>query len=336
MDNGSKTRIDWIDIAREYGILLVIFAHYGIGRFGYWIYSFHIPLFFVLSGYVFNSRGDFKSFLLRKIKGLLIPYVALSIPISLFTAYSPVGVDNRQPFGQCVLKFVIQNRHTTLWFMTCLFLTNIIFFFLTKIDNKIIMTVIVLGMAIVGVVYYKMGRGSLPWNVDVCFTSAPFFLGGYLFKLNYGKIKDIITLNKSIILFFVLGIINVLCLILSVLISKDCLEMFQCRYGFAPLTYVGAFAGSFCVIIFSHWFNAGWVKYIGENSMLYFAWHQAIFIPLINEGLAKIGISYDMVSTELGVWVIRMFKYILVILALTLINVLISKTKLRVLLGKVN
>ncbi len=45
-------RIEWVDIARGIGIILVILGHIGIGKVGKFIYSFHIPLFFFLSGFL--------------------------------------------------------------------------------------------------------------------------------------------------------------------------------------------------------------------------------------------------------------------------------------------
>jgi uncharacterized membrane protein YcfT len=44
--DGQGTRIDWIDIAKGYGILLVILGHLDVGKIGTWIYTFHMPLFF--------------------------------------------------------------------------------------------------------------------------------------------------------------------------------------------------------------------------------------------------------------------------------------------------
>lgn len=42
-------RIEWIDIAKGIGIILVIFGHIiSPSNFRTWIYSFHIPLFFLL------------------------------------------------------------------------------------------------------------------------------------------------------------------------------------------------------------------------------------------------------------------------------------------------
>src|SRR4051812_17314369 len=61
----SPTRVTWVDTAKGYGIILVVFAHAVRGliasdimtwtpvtRFvDAWIYAFHMPLFFVLSGF---------------------------------------------------------------------------------------------------------------------------------------------------------------------------------------------------------------------------------------------------------------------------------------------
>lgn len=50
-------RIEWVDIAKGIAILLVVLGHTGlaVGSARYldaFIYSFHLPLFFVLSGYL--------------------------------------------------------------------------------------------------------------------------------------------------------------------------------------------------------------------------------------------------------------------------------------------
>ena len=45
-----QSRISWIDIAKGYGILFVIFAHLGMGMIKGWIYTFHMPLFFFYLG----------------------------------------------------------------------------------------------------------------------------------------------------------------------------------------------------------------------------------------------------------------------------------------------
>ena len=82
-------RDDSIAIAKALGILLVVIGHCcaanGNTMFVVnWqdfvcriIYSFHMPLFFILSGYMFKIENINNSMLFveRKIKGLYIPYV---------------------------------------------------------------------------------------------------------------------------------------------------------------------------------------------------------------------------------------------------------------------
>jgi len=93
MTNIKEKRLDWIDIAKGYGIILVIFAHLKNWSFNNYIYSFHLPLFFFLSGYVFKANNTFLDSILKKIKGLIIPYFMLGIPMVIFTVlYNSKGI----------------------------------------------------------------------------------------------------------------------------------------------------------------------------------------------------------------------------------------------------
>ena len=49
--------IRWINNLKGFGILLVVLGHIlPRDSFGQWIYAFHVPLFFYLSGYLFSIR----------------------------------------------------------------------------------------------------------------------------------------------------------------------------------------------------------------------------------------------------------------------------------------
>ena len=49
-----------IDIAKAVGIILMVVGHFnGLPLwFEKWIFSFHMPLFFILSGYLFKPKID--------------------------------------------------------------------------------------------------------------------------------------------------------------------------------------------------------------------------------------------------------------------------------------
>ena len=71
-------RIEYIDITKGLGMLLIIWGHCGswgiISHAMYIINLFHIPLFFFLSGLFLHSNKNFKEFILPKIHRLIKPY----------------------------------------------------------------------------------------------------------------------------------------------------------------------------------------------------------------------------------------------------------------------
>lgn len=83
----ANKRITWLDAAKGYGILLVIFAHVDYSYLRNIIYTFHMPLFFYLSGYVFSQKESFGSFFWSKVRRIIIPYFCLGIPMIIFDVY---------------------------------------------------------------------------------------------------------------------------------------------------------------------------------------------------------------------------------------------------------
>ncbi|HON53348.1 MAG TPA: acyltransferase family protein [Bacteroidales bacterium] len=69
-------RINWIDYAKVIGIYLVVLGHLPIPEQGsVYIYSFHMPLFFFISGFLSKTNNiTFRQFILKKIRTLIIPY----------------------------------------------------------------------------------------------------------------------------------------------------------------------------------------------------------------------------------------------------------------------
>lgn len=77
---GSK-RKDYLDIAKGIGIILVVMAH-AMTRLSYlWVVinSFHMPLFFIISGILYKTKTSWVSYIKRKIVSLYLPYVGCSL-----------------------------------------------------------------------------------------------------------------------------------------------------------------------------------------------------------------------------------------------------------------
>ena len=70
-------RIFELDIARVIGMYLVVFGHLysfeGANPLRVWIYSFHMALFFCVSGMLHKERASFNASVIHFAKSLLLP-----------------------------------------------------------------------------------------------------------------------------------------------------------------------------------------------------------------------------------------------------------------------
>lgn len=76
---GTK-RLDWIDIAKGIAIILVIVGHTvpNPSPLRHAIFSFHMPVFFILAGYTFRPK-PWRELVSGSVSRLLVPYVILAL-----------------------------------------------------------------------------------------------------------------------------------------------------------------------------------------------------------------------------------------------------------------
>lgn len=84
----SISRNITLDLMKAIGIIAIILGHYGIGR--QFFYSFHVPLFFIVGGYLFRTK-DIRVSLLADSKRLLIPYILTSFVVLLWDVVMSVS-----------------------------------------------------------------------------------------------------------------------------------------------------------------------------------------------------------------------------------------------------
>ena len=66
-----------LDITKAIGIILMVMGHLHFSEdvFDKYIYAFHMPLFFIVSGILFNQDKTLKNTIISRAKALLVPYV---------------------------------------------------------------------------------------------------------------------------------------------------------------------------------------------------------------------------------------------------------------------
>lgn len=78
----EQNRIHWIDQVKGWGILMVAYGH-NFPLFEEYIYTFHMPLFFLVSG-IFHSKKTTITVLKKRAKQLLIPYFLWAFMLYVF------------------------------------------------------------------------------------------------------------------------------------------------------------------------------------------------------------------------------------------------------------
>lgn len=125
----GKQRIDYLDIAKGIGIIMVVWAHAG-GPFSRYIYQMHMPYFFLISGLLYSSNASLKEYTLKKVKSLYIPFAFWNI---LFYTVKSVrhGVAASSIFRTVVDIALTLSKDGqyfgATWFLGALFVVSIIY-----------------------------------------------------------------------------------------------------------------------------------------------------------------------------------------------------------------
>ena len=155
----SLGRVNWVDTAKGVGIILVVLGHVMRGLvnsqiwsatptnrfFDGWIYAFHMPLFFFLSGlFVVRSlKKPWLSFLSEKLRTLAYPYFVWST-ITLIIK-SPLGAITNRANGLTELPLILYRPVEQYWFLYSLFVLLVLISVLLRLRFGILA---VLGLAI--------------------------------------------------------------------------------------------------------------------------------------------------------------------------------------------
>lgn len=146
-DMKSLTRLKYFDMAKGIGIFLVILGHLQGEQFFslipflapicVWIFSFHMPLFFIISGmlirYKEDTERDMPSLISKRFKGIMIPYLWFSLFYYLIVVYAYISgnIGSDTLFTQAYYIFSLYGM-SVLWFLPALFIGELLFLFLIK------------------------------------------------------------------------------------------------------------------------------------------------------------------------------------------------------------
>ncbi|OBW58937.1 fucose 4-O-acetylase [Solibacillus silvestris] len=204
----KNKRITWVDITKGFLMILVVIGHYP-GELDFplakYIYWFHMPAFFILSGLFFKpilDKKEIKPTIHKRFMQLIVPYLFFLASITLVRYGMEIfsGNWNLEWYLNDLWTLVIGGRfvrgaYGVFWFVTTLFFTYLLFMWLTTYFNRKKQFIILVLFYVLGnfesIVAMKVIGGkpseaaqSIPmiWNLDVALMAIIYFAIGYYFK----------------------------------------------------------------------------------------------------------------------------------------------------------
>lgn len=248
MMNTNNNRITWIDTTKGIAILLVILGHVvPTGLASKIINSFHMPLFFMISGMFIISNHPISEmeFIYKKFWRLYVPYVLYGLFVLspwnyIYSTYIVPIPELRHDTINKIIGILPALRNdwqfnSFLWFLPCMFIVSIIIKTVYTYAPRY-KTTILISLFILGVLYNHYVHRSLPLSLDAALISLPFIMVGI-------KLRSIIKrINWAILI----GCIFMTAL--GIVYNPDGVSVYNGIYGNYLLFLTAAIFGSLSVI----------------------------------------------------------------------------------------
>jgi len=294
-DSIPPKRLAYLDVAKGIGILLVVLAHnyvrISVPDLGKFIFSFHMPFFFMLSGMVFKPDYPLLVLFKRRFATLIRPYIAAIILLySVYFFYTDLK-------WMTLLRRIVRSLYASgnyiewaqLWFLPHLFLLNMfagVLFLLVygRIKWLWLRILFLAGMLWAGVaflpVYYMkevtIARQTilldgLPASMDLLLVTAAYFLVGY-------ELRNRVS-ERFFASLWTLAISGLVLISLNI-VFPDRMDLFFRNYDSFFVNTLEALSGSIFILSLSsrialkqNWLFAA-LKYFGQITIILLIFHQ--------------------------------------------------------------
>lgn len=317
-------RITWIDSVKGIAILLVLLSHSMAGQdlFKNWVFAFHMPIFFIICGYIVNlkysdgfKKGQFLDLLSKRWYNLLIPYFLFGLIYVIFLNVLKLYGGKPLVVLPYLKDLVSMKGIESLWFLPIYFFSEIVLVFFLGIFKGYSRYLII---ALIVVVLSCIDQTTLSWPLSILYkvgAGSVFVFVGYLFASN--KIENKLSLPAAILLLIIFSALTVL----NRGASMNAM-------GMAPLYFINAIFINLAFIsivriLGDRYGNNELLTFYGKNSLIVICTNNVVLetIRLIDYRL------FDNILLKLGYLGVFIFFIILTVCEYPLLKVFGGKFK---------
>lgn len=348
----------FIDNAKFIGIFLVIFGHtlqllqltdnnLICKQIWNYIYLFHMPLFFIISGFLYKKK-ELTVNINKIVFGLLIPYLIYQILYFPFAYGSYVFNNHYLPFNtfiKCILGILtgdfVPSQYSLpvcgpCWFIVAIINIRLLCNYINLTTKNIIMLIVA---AICILKSLIIANVDLFFCIDNTVMAIPYFFLGHLIQ-RYISIKNIQICSKF--KKFILSILSLAIpfIVLTVVLKYNGLMTMNLKINKTLqdksllLSYFAGIAGSYSVLYISHLFRNRYkfIDVISKNTLFIIFYH---FLLLFILAWCKYRLLLHMFHSTLTQIIFSLVTTFL-ILIISYLTILILDKYLPIVLGKKN
>lgn len=187
-----EKRIEWIDVAKCLGIILVVVGHLQnqspgglVDRLQWAIFLFHMPLFFMLSGMTHRPKDVVRS-ARAKFYALMLPYFSFFALLAIYTIASAILLTGEvaEKAAGLGVGLILGGRYLggnlgVFWFVPILFLVFLLYDALAaRLPSHVLAAVAVISFACAPWISQLVGDRPIPWLVNALPVAFAYFWTG--------------------------------------------------------------------------------------------------------------------------------------------------------------
>jgi acyltransferase len=236
-----------------------------------WIYSFHMPMFYMLSGMMLNDSkySDFRSYIKRRLKTLIIPFFCLNTLVWLIVKglnISHIQTDFTELLTGCL----------AMYFIRALFVSELWYFFINKLASNWVLKLFIIFLLIVLSDYFRGVPSEyigLTRNeaIGVILPSMPLFY----YAVGHVIRNMALNLNTHEIKYWLVSSVMIVLIIISCLLQPVSYGYFHILPAFCGIIILGLL--SILLSRLSVTLLNSTVCFIGRNTLIIVAFHQIIY-----------------------------------------------------------
>ena len=335
MHDTKTARIEWIDFLRGIAILIVVLGHTNVPFMKY-IYGFHMPLFYIITGMLYKYKNNMsdKDYIKSIATKYLKPYFVFAFINLLLCTVIDIILDRPSKIVllKQICKYVVgilYSRGSTqfmpncspLWFLTSVFCLLVMFRYIEKVNNKALKQTIIFLLACISITLSAVNAPKLFWNIDTAMMAVLFMYIGTLVG-TCGEIRRQEYLNISRKAIFVLISASIIGILSIKYNPTEIVSFDDNSYGDLLLMLTGSIAISFVIITICYWLQnkmnniiSKYIIWLGKNTIFimsvdYFSNTLACYVIPKDQWLLVFFLKLVIISISLIIYKIFIYSVI--------------------------